>query len=77
MDNDSVRKSLIVNLNMERPVSAVQRVFLDEVQIIHAGDLHAEETKHATFTVTAKSHIFYPPITCARLKCIIYKYFTK
>lgn len=52
---------------MERPVSAVQRVFLDEVQIIHAGDLHAEETKHATFTVTAKSHIFYPPITCARL----------
>lgn len=47
-DNDSVRKSLIVNLNMEGPVSAVQRVFLDEVQIIHTGDLHAEETKKAT-----------------------------
>lgn len=34
---------------MEGPVSAVQRVFLDEVQIIHTGDLHAEETKKVTF----------------------------
>lgn len=44
---------------MEGPVSAVQRVFLDEVQIIHAGDLHAEEAKkHLQLLQKVTSFVF-------------------
>lgn len=40
MDNDSARKGLIADFNVESPVSAVQGVFLDEVQIFYTGNLH-------------------------------------
>lgn len=39
-DNDSVGKGLIVDLNVERPVSAVQSVLLDKVQVVYTGNLH-------------------------------------
>lgn len=42
-DNDSVGKGLVVDLNVERPVSAILRVLLDKVQVVYTGNLHAEK----------------------------------
>lgn len=45
-DNDSVGKGLVVDLNAECPVSAIQSVLLDKVQVVYTGNLHAEKNKN-------------------------------
>lgn len=39
-DDDSAGKGLVVDFNPERPVPAIERVLLDEVQVIDTCDLH-------------------------------------
>lgn len=41
-DHDPVGKGLVVDLDVERPVSAPQSVLLNEVQVFHASNLYAE-----------------------------------
>lgn len=45
-DNDSVGKGLVVDLNAECPVSAIQSVLLNKVQVVYTGNLHAERNKN-------------------------------
>lgn len=42
-DNDSVGKGLIVDLNVECPLSAVQHVPLNKVQVVYTSHLHVEK----------------------------------
>lgn len=43
-DDDSAGKGLVVDFNPERPVPAIERVLLEEVQVIHTCDLHTGES---------------------------------
>lgn len=45
-DDDSVGKGLVVDLDVERPVSAVQSVPLRKVQIVYASHLHEENISY-------------------------------
>lgn len=40
MDDNAVGEGLIVRLDVQRPLAAVQRVLLDEVNVVHARDLN-------------------------------------
>lgn len=42
-DKDSAGKGLVVDLNAEPPLSAVQCVLLNKVQVVYTSDLHAGE----------------------------------
>ena len=49
MDDDPVGEGLIVGLNVQRPLSAVQSVVLTEVHVVHPSNLHTErETERQT-----------------------------
>lgn len=39
VDDDAVGEGLVVGLNVQGPLPRVERVLLDEVDIIHTGDL--------------------------------------
>lgn len=45
-DDDSAGKGLVVDLDVERPVSAVQFVLLDKVQVVYTSNLHTETNKN-------------------------------
>lgn len=50
-DDDSAGKGLVVDLNVERPVSTVQSVLLDEVQVVYTSNLHVvNERRTEPFT---------------------------
>lgn len=42
--DDSAGKGLVVNFNVECPVSAIQSVLLDKVQVVYTSNLCAEKT---------------------------------
>lgn len=42
-DDDPAGKCLVVDFNLERPVSAIERVLLDEVQVIDTCNLNTEK----------------------------------
>lgn len=45
LDKDSVGKSLIVDLDAECSLSAVQRVLLNKIQVVYSSNLHVEKGK--------------------------------
>lgn len=62
MDDDPVRKGLIVRLDVKCPLLAVQCVLLDEVDIVHTCNLHTRNTKLLsqkllTDTLELQSHV--------------------
>lgn len=46
VDKDSVGKGLVVDLNAKCPLSAVQCVLLNKVQVVYTSDLHVEKKAH-------------------------------
>lgn len=45
MDDDSVGEGLIVGLDVKSPLLLVQCVLLDEVDVVHACNLHTHTKK--------------------------------
>lgn len=54
-DNDSAGKGLVVDLDAERPVSAIKSVLLDKVEVIYTGDL-AKRKSTNTCNMTQNCH---------------------
>lgn len=42
MDDDPVRKGLVVRLDVKCPLLAVQCVLLDEIDVVHTCNLHTQ-----------------------------------
>lgn len=63
MDDDPVRKGLVVRLDVKCPLLAVQCVLLDEVDVVHTCNLHTQYktpvTQRTTITDTLElqSHV--------------------
>lgn len=74
MDDDSIGESLIMGLDVQCPVLSVKCVFLDEVDIVHAGNLkrHFLNVKMKNTSPKCKvslSHmIFWQPACCCILR---------
>lgn len=47
MDDDPVGEGLIMGLNVKSPLLSVQRVFLDEVDVVHTCNLKSKTHKHS------------------------------
>lgn len=47
MDDDPVREGLIMGLNVKCPLFSVERVFLDEVDVVHTCNLKTRTHKHS------------------------------
>lgn len=63
-DNDSAGKGLVVDLNAERPVSTVQSVLLDEVQVVYTGNLHVVNERRTHRLHIKNSNTKMLPLFC-------------